>query len=327
MELKQLEYFRTVARMENISKAASLLHITQPALSKSITRLEAEIGVELFERTENRIHLSQAGNLFLERVDLVISQLRSGVDELKRIQPAKHGHIHIGTFSAALISAPMQEFMAENPYVTVRHSVLSQEQLCLGLEQGDIDLAISLFEMESRLLSWTPVARDELIVLALEDNPLAEQPVIRLTDLQNQRIMLVDSTQGMRIRTLLESFCARVGFRPNICYEGPDSDIAMALLREGGGVFVLPASIHIWKVQYDHTPTQEGLEARFYGRPFPFAALRIVDPVCEFHYGISMSKERALSVAVMEMYRKLTNYFEVYNHLLNSDEYEKLLLL
>lgn len=326
MELKQLEYFRTVARMENISKAASLLHITQPALSKSITRLEQEIGVELFERSDNRIHLNQAGALFLERVDLIVSQLRSGVDELKSIQPAKHGHIHIGTFTAALVSAPMQKFMAENPFVTIRHSVLSQEQLCLGLEQGEIDIAVSLFEMESRRLTWTPVAQDELIVLVLADSPLAAQPMVRLSDLQNQRILLADSTQGMRVRTLLEGFCAKAGFTPNIAYEGPDSDLAMNLLREGNGVFIIPASIHIWKVEYDHTPSQDGQQTRF-ERPFPFAAMRIVDPVCEFRYGLAVSKERVLSVAALEMYRKLTNYFESYNRLLSSTKYEKLLLL
>lgn len=325
MELNQLEYFRTVARLENISKAAELLHISQPALSKSISRLEAEIGAKLFERHDNRIRLSAEGRCFLERVDLAITQLKVGVDELQSFQTNERGHVNVASFSPALVSAPIRAYMEKNPNVTVRHTVMSQEQLRTGLERGEIDIAITVFEIESRLLTWQPLAEDELIVLARASDPLAQQSFIRLEDLRNRRIAINDSTDGMRLRMLLESYCSKAGFIPDICYEGPDGDLSMALLREGYCIFVIPASIHIWKVQYDHSAVDA--ETQTFKRPFPFTAMRIVDPVCTFRYGISMSKERAASATTLNLYQTMVSYFESWNTLHNSEKFEQMLLI
>lgn len=325
MELNQLQYFRTVARLENISKAAELLHITQPALSKSISRLEAEIGADLFERSENRIRLSVEGRAFLERVDLAVTQLKIGVDELQSSQSGERGHVHVASFSPALVSAPIREYMEKHPRISVRHSVLSQEQLRTGLEHGDIDVAITIFEIESPLLNWRPLAEDELIVLCEGTDPLAHQPAIRLADLRGRRIALNDATNGMRLRMLLESCCAKAGFMPDICYEGPDGDISMALLQKKQCVFVIPASIHIWKVQYDHASAEMGTQE--FKRPFPFTASRIVDPVCSFRYGISVSRERMASAPVMDLYQTMVGYFESWNTLHNSERFEQMLLI
>lgn len=326
MELSQLQYFRTVARMENISRAAELHHITQPALSKSISRLEDEIGVKLFERGDNRIRLSDAGRAFLERVNLAVTQLKIGVDELQNFQSTEFGHVHVGSFTPALLSAPIRDYMMQKPNISVHHSVLSQELLRTWLEQGEIDIAITIFEIESRLLTWQPLAEDELIALIMDTDPLASQPVIQLEDLRDRRITICDSTYGMRLRTLLENYCAKAGFTPNICYEGPDSDIAMSLLRDGQCVFIIPASIHIWKVQYDHHAVDLGRSPDF-KRPFPFKASRIVDPVCTFRYGIAMAKEHSASSAALEMYQSIVRHFESWNSLHNSEKFEQMLLI
>ena len=79
MELLQLHYFKVVARTESITKASEELYITQPALSKNISRLENEVGARLFDRVGNRIQLNQFGMAFLKHINKVSSELAEGV--------------------------------------------------------------------------------------------------------------------------------------------------------------------------------------------------------------------------------------------------------
>ena len=322
MELNQLQYFRTVARTENISKSADILHISQSALSKSITRLEAEVGVPLFERSGNRIRLSQAGILFLGRVDQAMAQIRGGLDELRNIQAGESGAIHFASFSSGLVTEPLRAFLSEYPNISVRHSVLSQRQIQVGLEQGDIDIALALFPINSPILSWTPVAQDELIILVSDNNLIAKYNSVRLTDLVNQTLALPDPNLGLR--TLLEGFCARSGFVPRICYEGNDSDMVMSMVRDNACVFVVPASIHIWKVLSDQERRAKGERLQF-RRPFPFSSVRIAEPVCSFSYGLCISKEKILSRGANILLQMILDYFDRWNSVRESDEYERLL--
>ena len=91
MELTQLQYFRTVARIQNITRAAKALHISQPALSRAISRLEEELDASLFERSGNRITLSPSGVAFLNRVDQIFN---SGTCINTQIIDKKRGKRH-----------------------------------------------------------------------------------------------------------------------------------------------------------------------------------------------------------------------------------------
>ena len=75
MDLTQLEYFRVVARYENITRAAKDLYVSQPTLSQSIARLESSLGIELFDRVNGKLHLNDAGRMFLERVNNAFFEL------------------------------------------------------------------------------------------------------------------------------------------------------------------------------------------------------------------------------------------------------------
>ncbi len=322
MELTQLRYFRMVARCENITKAADMLHISQPALSKSMSKLENELGVSLFIRDGNRIRLSQSGQLFLRRVDSAVAQLKFGVEELQSIQGDAHGYVKFASFSTGLVSAPLRRFIRRYPNVGVSHYTLASEQIKTGLERGEIDLALSLFPIESTAINWLPIAEDELIVLVADSNELSRSPTISLRQLENLDIALPDPELGLR--WLFESFCKRAGFVPRIRYEGNDSDMVMSLVRDGELVFVLPASIHIWKVDADRQGAHKSVQKMF-GKPFPFSALRIADPVCAYTIGMNVSREQPASGAAAALKGMMIEYFEKYNEIRRSEEYDTLL--
>ena len=95
MEWQQLKYFQTVANLQHISKAAKVLSITQPALSRAILRLEKELGVPLFERQNRTIVLSQYGRLFLNHVNKMILEFEEGKQEIQDLLDPEHGTVSI----------------------------------------------------------------------------------------------------------------------------------------------------------------------------------------------------------------------------------------
>ena len=79
MTIVQLRYFQTVAQQENFTRAADVLHIAQSTLSKSVAKLEEELGLELFERDWNRVYLNKFGNFFLKQINNVLRSLDDSI--------------------------------------------------------------------------------------------------------------------------------------------------------------------------------------------------------------------------------------------------------
>lgn len=307
MELTQLQYFRTVARMQHITQASKVLHISQPALSRAISRLEEELGVVLFERSGNRISLSSCGVSFLNRVDQAFRELENGVEEIHTMQDDEYGTVNFAAFTAGLVSEPMRNLLLQYPNIRLNHIVVPHETIKTGLENGSIDIALTLFPVESTLVQWTPIAHDELIVLVNEENPLSQTRKLNLEDLKTQKIAIVSSSFGTR--EVLEGFCSNAGFSPVLSYVGSDSELAMSLLRQNSCIFVIHASVHVWKVEEDRRQKSKGENSR----PFRFRAMRIQNPTCPFNYGICVPKDKLMSKATFTFYTMLREYLTHWN--------------
>ena len=96
MEWEQLEYFQTLARIQHVTKAAETLSITQPALSRSIVRLENHLGVPLFDRQGRSIKLNKYGEIFLKTVDSMIREYTEGKEEIQSLLKPDQGEVSLG---------------------------------------------------------------------------------------------------------------------------------------------------------------------------------------------------------------------------------------
>ena len=103
MELNQLNYFRTVARLQNVTKAAEELYISQPNLSTAITKLESSLGVNLFERKKGKIKLTSNGELFLSHVNRAFQELENGLDAIKERTEYTEDRIVAGSVFGGLL--------------------------------------------------------------------------------------------------------------------------------------------------------------------------------------------------------------------------------
>ena len=139
MELQQLKYFKTVAEKGTVSAAAEALFLSTPALSTSISRLEKELGMPLFDRTGNRIRLNPQGAIFLRHVDRIFDELAEAKEELSQ-SLSQAQHISMATVSSPQWVDLISAFTQEHPGLPISCASLKYEHLA---ESGMPSPAIS----------------------------------------------------------------------------------------------------------------------------------------------------------------------------------------
>lgn len=212
MELQQLKYFKTVAEIGKISEAADALFVSAPALSTSISRLEKELGIQLFDRTNNRIILNPQGQIFLKHINQVFFNLESAKQEMQQSLLQQGQHIFIASVNVAMWVNLITAFTSEFPQFTLSCSTLSLAKLAesglppqhnlLLASESDIPPSYA-DELDSAILFETRPS-----VMVHQDHPLAEKTTINLRDLTGERIFMPAAGQALhsRIIRLFEAY-------------------------------------------------------------------------------------------------------------------------
>jgi DNA-binding transcriptional LysR family regulator len=147
MELRHLRYFVTVAEEQNVTKAASILHISQPALSRQIRDLEEEIGVKLLERTPNSVKLTPGGKIFLQECHAILNRVDLAVEKVRVKSEANKIMIRIGyaaTPAAEILNLAMQRFQKSHPKVKVEIFDLTSNGIVKAIREKRIDLGVTV---------------------------------------------------------------------------------------------------------------------------------------------------------------------------------------
>ncbi|MBQ8910501.1 MAG: LysR family transcriptional regulator [Oscillospiraceae bacterium] len=194
MELQQLKYFKAVADIGKISEAAERLFVSAPALSTSISRMEKELGVRLFDRTNNRITLNTQGQIFLKYTNQIFSCLENANQELRQSLLQQGPHISIVSVNNAMWVNLITAFLSEYPQYTLSSSSMSLPQLAQhGLHSQhsfllayDSDVPDFLAdELDSIFLFQTYPA-----VAIHKDHPLAGESELDIRMLANEKVFL-----------------------------------------------------------------------------------------------------------------------------------------
>lgn len=142
MELSQLRYFMAVAELGNMSKAAQALFVSQPNLSTSISRLEEEVGVPLFDRRRGKIVLNQNGELLLESVKRAVNTLDAGVRAVRDQHAGKSAPLSLACMTDD--TDLLEHFVLDNPDINLIQKRLDLPALTFLLERGEVDLALAV---------------------------------------------------------------------------------------------------------------------------------------------------------------------------------------
>ena len=187
MELRGLKYFLMVAREENISKAAALLHVAQPTLSRQLMQLEDELGVKLFHRSRHSIILTEEGMLLKRRAQEIVSLSDKTLQELSRKDEILSGEIAIGcgeTKSMLFLAEWMKEFQQKYPLVQFQIHSANVDDIRERLEKGILDMGLLTEPVNTGKYEFIRMPQKEKWgVLVRRDSKLAAKKGIRPEDL------------------------------------------------------------------------------------------------------------------------------------------------
>lgn len=187
MELRVLKYFLAVAREENITRAAALLHLTQPTLSRQLMQLEEELGVKLFRRSQYRIILTQEGVLLRRRAQELVDLAEKTALEFACREKELMGEISVGageTRSMTFLSQAIRTFRARHPKVTFRIFSANADDVKERLDLGLLDMGLLTEPVDvGRYAFCRMKERDLWGVLVRADAPLAAQERVGPEDL------------------------------------------------------------------------------------------------------------------------------------------------
>lgn len=242
MDFKQLRAFLTVAETGNVTRAAEMLHLVQPAVSRQIRLLEEDVGNALFDRERHGMVLTEAGKTLASYARRAMLELDRAKAELGGPDSGgPSGLVTIGLLpstidllSSALVSAIAQTY----PGVRVRIAMGYAGTLLRWLEDGEVDAALIYGSERSAAVQTKALVRESLWVVAPSSAYLRPDRPVRLADLSAHKLVLPSAPHG--IRALVDHACAVAGVSFDICAETNALSVQRALVLGGHGWTLLP---------------------------------------------------------------------------------------
>lgn len=199
MELRVLNYFLTVAREENITRAAQLLHVTQPTLSRQLMQLEEELGVQLFHRGKHSVSLTEDGMLLRRRAQELVSLSEKTKLELQHKEEMPSGEISIGcgeSKSMSLLSEKMVSFRQKYPLVQFSIYSAIADDIKERIEKGLLDMGLLVEPVDISKYEFIRLpVKERWGVLVREDSPLAQKDCVTPEDLLDVPLLMVQREQ------------------------------------------------------------------------------------------------------------------------------------
>ena len=202
MELRVLKYFIAIAKEENMSRAAEILHVTQPTLSKQIKDLEEELGKKLFVRSNYSMHLTAQGQILYKRAKDIVGLADETVAELKSMTEPTGGNVNIGaaeTDSIKYLARIIKQLQEENAGITVNIYSGDSEMVESKLDRGQLDFGVVVRKSDENKYSFLRLPyTDKFGLITRRDNPLAQKKQITIEDLLQTNEPLIASRQSLK---------------------------------------------------------------------------------------------------------------------------------
>ncbi len=291
MELAQLKYFQVMANIRHFTRAARMLDVTQPALSRSMAKLEKDLDVPLFKRSEGEIELTAEGERLLRRVDRILREVDSAREEASNAHAEvskefRLSFIHsLGSYALPHI---LQDFRALYPDIRIQLNQQDSAALALQVAAGETDLCLCSTIPTTEYSAWVYLWSEELFVTVPLGHRFAEREKINLQELEDEPLVAMKSSYSLRI--LVDQFFDLAGIHPEITFEGDDVSTISGLVAAGLGVSLLPKLAGV-----------EHPELRYIPVSFP---------ICKRAVGIAWNTQRQLSPAAICFQQFLIRRFD-----------------
>ena len=248
MELRHLRYFVAVAEALSFTNAAERLRLAQPSLTRQVRNLEDEIGVRLFDRSNNRVALTDEGSMFLLDSKRVLEMCGESVAAVQRLARGESSGLNIGyvaNIHYGLLPATLGAFRKHCPGVALNLFDMTSAEQFQALDGRKIDLGfvgIRPAVSGHHLLSEC-VAHDAMLVALPANHPLTRKPKVKLADLASQFFVGMSAKTHPGAREWLSETCRKAGFAGRILQEADGEPTVIQFVADGLGVALLPEQI------------------------------------------------------------------------------------
>lgn len=198
MDILQLRYFHAVARSEHMTKAAEEMGITQPSLSKTIHRLEHEIGVPLFDRQGRSIRLNKFGRVFLEHVETVLRALDEGQRKVRDMASIEGGEVLLAAAALHWFPDLLHRFRIQHPSIHFQLFQRPLAEMAERLETGACDFCFQSIPLIKAGIEWQPLLTEDIFLVVSSAHQLAKRKQIPLSAVAEEAVVIEQVGNGLR---------------------------------------------------------------------------------------------------------------------------------
>lgn len=273
-----------------MTEAAGVLHVTQSSLSKTIQRLEEDLGVSLFDRSGRKLRLNEFGRSFLQRVERALFELEEGKREIIDLTSADYGTLALAVNTAYMLPDILHRYREIRPQVQFHVQQLRTHEMEIRGKKGEVDFCLSSPPIQGSELVCDIVFQEQIYVIVPTTHRFANRDRVSLSELKEERF--VSLKKGYGIRDLMDFYCEKAGFVPVNAYEGDEPATLSPLVQAGLGISFIPKSaLQVWPLEN-------------------IVFLQIEEPVCIREIGLSRHQSRYLSSVAKEFRQVIIEHFQ-----------------
>jgi len=249
LTLRQLEVFSAVARNESFTKAAEVLHLSQPGVSMQIKQLEGSIGLRLFEQVGKKIYLTDAGRemfVYSQSISHMLDEAESVVEQLKGMRSGKLA-ISVATTASHFATRLLAAFAKKHEDITISLDITNRESLRLQLDQNERDLVIMGQPPKGLDVDAEVIMKNPLVMIAPAGHPLVKEKNIPLSHFAHEHFVVRE--RGSGTRGAIERFFEEHGVSFNTGIEMTSNEAIKQAVEAGLGLGIV--SIHTLELELE----------------------------------------------------------------------------
>jgi DNA-binding transcriptional LysR family regulator len=284
-DLNDLLAFRAVAELSSFRKAADAVHISQPAFSRRIDKLEQALGVRLLDRTTRSVSLTAVGRDFARKVEQLLDELDHTLLGIRGVAATRMGEVTIACVPSTVyyfLSQVIRRYHEQYPKIRVKVFDAGANEVLAAVAHGEADFGLNFIGGQEADIEFKPLLEERFVAACRRDHPLAKKRKVAWNELGAYDFISVAKSSGNRL--LLDQALAGVAGRPQSIYEAQHVTTMLGLVEAGLGVAAVPSLAMPAK---DH--------------PL-LVSVPLIEPVVTRRVGLIRRKGRSLSPAAQQLY-------------------------
>jgi DNA-binding transcriptional LysR family regulator len=284
-DLNDLLAFRAVAELSNFRKAAESIHLSQPAFSRRIDKLEQALGVRLLERTTRRVTLTAVGRDFERKVRELLDELDNTLLGIRGVAATRMGEVTVACVPSTVyyyLSEVVRRYHEQAPRVRVRVLDAGANEVLAAVSRGEADFGLNFIGAQEGELDFEPLVEERFVAACRRDHPVAKMQRVSWSQLGQYDYISIGRSSGNRV--LLDQALAGIKERPQAIYEAQHVTTTLGLVEAGLGIAAVPS-----------------MAMPGPGHPL-LVSVPLVDPVITRKVGLIRRRGRSLSPAAQQLY-------------------------